>query len=99
RTVRGPVNFSTNDELYSPGVLVQGFDTPPRVMMAHTPPYYARMLGLAGYTKARDLLAYDVDCARAAERLAPVVDRLAARAGVRVRPIDMRRFDEEVESA
>ena len=37
-SVMGPMNFSTNEELCSPGVLISGFDTPPKVMMTHTPP-------------------------------------------------------------
>ena len=94
---RGPMNFSTNDELYSPGVLIDGFDSPPRVMMAHTPPYYARLLETAGYSKAMDLLAYDITALGAAERLGAVMRRIVERSGVRIRNIDIRRLDEEVD--
>jgi hypothetical protein len=55
--LRGPFNFSTNDEFASPGVLVEGFDTPPAVMMSHNPPYYGALLEGAGLHKAKDLLA------------------------------------------
>ena len=53
--LRGPVNPSTNDEC---GVLIEGFDTPPAVMMPYNPPYYDRLLHEAGLAKAKDLIAY-----------------------------------------
>jgi len=93
--VRGPMNLSTNDELWSPGVLVEGFDTPPAVMMGHTPPYYARLLEDAGYTGAKDLLAYWIDTRRQ-DRLERTADRLARRSGFTIRSLDMRHLDEEV---
>src|SRR5262249_3464100 len=40
-TMGGPASFSTNDES---GVLVDGFDTPPVLMMPHNPPYYLTLL-------------------------------------------------------
>ena len=57
-TVQGPFNFSTNDEFASPGILIDGFDTPPIMMMSHNPPYYQKLIESAGWTKAKDLLAY-----------------------------------------
>jgi len=55
KRVRGPFNFSINDEC---GLLVEGFDTPPSVMMGHARPYYADRIEELGYSKVRDLLAY-----------------------------------------
>jgi GNAT superfamily N-acetyltransferase len=94
--VRGPFNLSTNDELYSPGVLVEGFDTPPVVMMGHNPPYYRALMEGAGMEKSRDLLAYWVADPRPPERLVAGVERMAKREGWRVRSLDIRRFKEEV---
>src|SRR5207237_1093502 len=37
RVMRGPMSPSINDEC---GLLVEGFDTPPTLMMPHNPPYY-----------------------------------------------------------
>jgi GNAT superfamily N-acetyltransferase len=51
----GPIDYSTN---YPCGLLVDGFDTPPRVMMNHNPPYYARLLQSWGLEKAKDLMAW-----------------------------------------
>ena len=92
----GPMNFSTNDEFFSPGVLVDGFDRPPSIMMAHTPPYYAALLEGAGYTRAKDLVAYWLTGERPPERLLRGIARLQRSEGVVVRSLDLRRFDEEV---
>jgi hypothetical protein len=51
----GPVSFSLWDQ---PGLLVDGFDTPPSVMMNHHRPYYQGHITAAGYRKAEDLIAY-----------------------------------------
>ena len=53
--VRGPLNPSLNE---SAGVLIDGFDTPPMVMMPHNPREYAAYLESAGYTKVKDLFAW-----------------------------------------
>ena len=90
----GPVSFSLWDQ---PGLLVEGFDTPPYVMMNHHRPYYAGHITSAGYQKAEDLIAY---------RYGPQAslkswDRLMARAmrggEVTLRNIHMdKRFRDEV---
>jgi hypothetical protein len=58
RRIAGPYNLSINQEL---GLLVEGFDTPPVVMMGHALPYYAAHLEENGYHKDKDLLAYIID--------------------------------------
>jgi GNAT superfamily N-acetyltransferase len=92
----GPFNFSTNDELGSPGVLIDGFDTPPMVMMSHTPPYYGRLLEAAGLVKSKDLLAYRVDTNEPPPRLVRGVQRLQHDEAVTIRSLDMKRFAAEV---
>ncbi len=52
----GPVSFSLWDE---PGLLVEGFNTPPCVLMGHHRPYYQKHISALGYAKLQDLLAYD----------------------------------------
>lgn len=97
-TMRGPASYSVNDEC---GLLVDGYDTPPTVMMPHNPPYYLTLLERAGFTKAKDLLVYQ---AGSEERYVPVPERLtratelmAQRLGVTVRPMNMKDFKGEVE--
>jgi hypothetical protein len=52
---RGPMSTNVNEEI---GCLVDGFDTPPYVLMPHHRPYQAKLIENAGYTKAKDLLAW-----------------------------------------
>ena len=53
--MRGPVNPSTNETC---GLLIEGFDSPPVVMMPYNPPYYAGLLEDFGLSKAKDLYAF-----------------------------------------
>ena len=83
--VRGPFNLSINEEC---GLLTDGFDTPPYIMMGHARPYYARQVEAAGYAKAKDLLAYHI----AADFEAPhIMTRLAEKAARRVSVRGLRR--------
>jgi GNAT superfamily N-acetyltransferase len=97
--VRGPLNFSTNDEVASPGVLIDGFATRPSIMLSHNPPYYERLHESAGFVKAKDLLAFHFDDpARPPERGVRILDRLLEREGATVRPLDLRRFREDLDA-
>jgi hypothetical protein len=54
----GPMNPTSNDEC---GLLVEGFETPPAIMMPYNPSYYHALLASAGFRKAKDLLAYHLN--------------------------------------
>jgi len=58
KTVLGPFNLGINQEI---GCLVEGFDSPPYVMMGHAMPYYGSSIEGQGYEKAQDVLAYELD--------------------------------------
>lgn len=92
RRARGPFNLSINAEM---GLLVEGFDTPPMLMMGHAWPYYARRIEDHGYRKAKDTLAYLV-----APNFppSPVMQRLTSHATQRVtvRRLDVKHFDAEM---
>jgi hypothetical protein len=90
----GPISFSLWDE---PGLLVEGFDTPPYVMMPHHPAYYGPHIEAAGYAQVQDLLAYRYDAELPAAALR-IVERVKRRPNVRVRDIrmDKRHFESEV---
>lgn len=96
--MRGPMNFSTNHEL---GLLIDGFDEPPMVMMTYNPRYYARLIGACSYSKAMDLYAYIGDLDERFHNAPPKVFRVAElaakRAGIRIRKADKRHFDAEVQ--
>lgn len=91
----GPANFSSNHEW---GLLVEGFDSPPVVMMPYNPRYYVRHLEeVAGLRKAKDLWAFwlpaNVD---PPEKVVRIAERVRAKEGIVVRPIDLRDFAGEV---
>jgi GNAT superfamily N-acetyltransferase len=96
--MRGPVNLSTNEEIASPGVLIDGFDRAPYIAMSYNPPYYGPLIEGAGLEKSKDLLAYWLDDPTPPERLVRGVERLARREGVTIRSLDMKRFDAEVDT-
>ena len=88
-----PISLSIWDE---PGLLIDGFDQPPTVMMGHHMPEYRGWIEAAGYGKAKDLLTYEVDITAPP---VPLIERLI-KAGrknprIRVREIDTSRFAEE----
>lgn len=58
RRISGPFNLSINQEC---GILVDGFDTPPVVMMPHSPRWYGRLLEEQGFLPLKDLLAYQIN--------------------------------------
>ena len=55
--IRGPMNPNINEEC---GLLIDGFDLPNAVMMPHNPPWYPRLIEHAGFSKAKDLVGFDI---------------------------------------
>lgn len=96
--ILGPMNFSTNDEC---GTLIDGFDSPPVVLMTYNPPYYVDFLEEAGFVKAMDLLAWLRNLEQLVEHMPEkmhrVIGRVKQRYGLSVRPIDMKQWDAEIE--
>jgi GNAT superfamily N-acetyltransferase len=92
--ILGPMDYSTN---YSCGLLVDGFDTPPRVMMNHNPPYYEELLTSWGLTKAKDLCAWWFSDNPRIEQWRPRVERLARRSGVTIRSMQRDNVYREIE--
>ena len=91
--MRGPASFSLNEEC---GLLVQGFDGPPVVMMSYNPPWYEDLITAQGFTKAKDLVAYYLPDAVPTERMVRMADKLRERFKVKVRTLDKRNFWNEV---
>ncbi len=89
----GPFSLSIWDE---PGLLVDGFELPPTVMMGHHLPYYARLVEGAGYAGVKELYTYELPIAAG---FPPAVDRIVAAAEkssrIRMRNVDKSRFDAE----
>ncbi len=53
--IRGPINLSINDEV---GLLVDGFNKPPVLLMTYNPKYYVELFENYGFIKAKDFYAY-----------------------------------------
>ncbi|HET7322432.1 MAG TPA: hypothetical protein VFI96_08070, partial [Longimicrobiaceae bacterium] len=96
--MRGPMNFSTNEEISSPGVLIEGFDTPSVAMMSHNPPYYERLMEASGLEKSKDLFAYWLDGPEPPERLVRGFERALKHSGTVIRPLNLKRFRQEVDT-
>lgn len=94
-TLVGPTSPSTN---YECGLLVEGFDSRPTVMMPYNPPYYASLLEGVGFTKAKDLYAYWSPVHSASlERLRRFAQRIQEREPqLRVRTVNLKDFAREV---
>lgn len=92
-TVLGPTNPSTN---YECGLLVDGFDDPPLVMMPYNPPYYPKLVEAAGFAPTKDLLSWRLPDNDPPAAVARVAEAIRGRGGVRVRSLDMGRFKAEV---
>jgi len=93
--VLGPFNPSTN---YECGLLIDGFDSPPVVMMTYNPPYYPALIEGAGYGKAKDLLAFVSPVqGRSLERLQKIAQRTKKRnPDLVTRGADLKHFKGEV---
>ena len=93
RHALGPISLSIWDE---PGLLIEGFDEPPMVMMGHHRAEYRHWVEAAGYAKAKDLYTFALDIRI---DMIPVIDRLIKSGEknprIRIRSVDKRNFDEE----
>jgi GNAT superfamily N-acetyltransferase len=95
RRAVGPFSFSTNEEV---GLLIDGFDAPPVMMMPYSPPFAGAHVEAAGYAKVKDLVAYDYDVTGSLEITHEAILR---RAGLdpsllAVRHVDMRQFQRDL---
>ena len=95
QVMRGPVNYSTNDDC---GLLVEGFDSPPMIMMSYNPPYYPNLIEGFGFEKAKDLLAYEItDEVQVPERLERTVQWIKKRKNITIRPLVKKQIHQEIQ--
>ena len=91
--VLGPISMSIWEE---PGLLIQGYDHPPTIMMGHAKPEYRGWIERAGYTPAKTLYTYDLDIT---EEFPPIVRRIIQSGEknerIRIREVDKSKFEEE----
>lgn len=92
----GPMDLSTNDEC---GLLIEGHELPPYILMPYHYDYYRSLLEGQGLTKAMDLLQWELtlqtlDFMSVLEELA---EKSESEHGVTVREVDMGNFEQEIE--
>ena len=89
----GPISMSVWEE---PGLLIQGYDHPPTVMMGHAKPEYRGWIEAAGYAPVKQLLTYDLDITN---EFPPIVQRIITSGEknprIRIREVDKSKFEEE----
>jgi hypothetical protein len=93
-TAVGPFNLGINQEI---GCLVEGFDTPPYVMMGHARPYYGEKIEEQGYGRAKDVLTYELTAEQFGlpEHIRTLLRRMGGQ--MRVRPVDRKNTAKELE--
>jgi len=93
--IYGPMNPSTN---YECGSLVEGFDDPPQLMMTYNQKYHAELMEKSGYTKAKDLLALNINMDfEMPEVFRKVSERAEKRSKVTYRHLNKKDWDNEIE--
>jgi len=92
--LRGPFTLDSKGEV---GVLIDGFDTPPRIGMPHNRPYVGALIESAGLAKAKDFYAWWYTSGHIDERTRRIAERTLELPNVRVRPMDLAQFQREVD--
>lgn len=91
---QGPWSLNANSEC---GLLVDGFDTPPYLMMPHARRWYERLVEAQGYSKAKDLYAYQLDITRPFnDRVMRIVRGAERNKHIHVRPLDKKNYMQEI---
>jgi len=94
-TMRGPMNFSTNEEC---GFLINNFEAHPMLMTPYNMPYYADLMESCGMSKAKDLHAYIYEVKEALPQKVLRVAAIAEKRGISVRPVNKKRFSDEMKA-
>jgi GNAT superfamily N-acetyltransferase len=95
--MRGPWSFVSQEW----GLVVEGFTPSPVVMAPYNPFYYIEHLASFNFKKVKDLLVYYISIREGyviPERIMTLTDDVANRYGIRVRQVDMKKYDEEVKT-
>lgn len=93
KTIRGPVSLSINEEL---GCLVNGFDSPPFMMMPHHRPYQGGLIEGQGFAKAKDVFAWSYAVGDVPARAQRAHDQMVAEPSLKVREVDLKQADRDM---
>lgn len=93
RRMRGPLSLTMNDEV---GVLIEGFDLPPMLMMNHHRTWQDRIALSTGLEKAKDFYAWRFDVGNIPPRALKAWQETKALPEVRLRSVDPSKMDREL---
>lgn len=95
-TMRGPANPSSNDEY---GMLLEGFDDEPRILMPYNPKYYLDLCDNYGLKKSKDLYAYKLENPKVvgSEKLRRGAEIAQKRSGLKITSLNIKDFRNELE--
>ncbi len=93
--MRGPANPSSNDEY---GLLIEGFDDPPRILMTYNPPYYIKLIENYGMVKVKDLYAYKLENKKvmSSDKVRRVAELAKQRYGLKLYEMNLKDFDNDL---
>lgn len=93
--LRGPLNPSTN---YDCGLLVEGFEHSPVIMMPYNPPYYGSLVESCGFQKEKDLLSFlgTAEANQGSPRMTRLAERVKKKTEIRIRRGDKKKFESEM---
>ncbi len=94
--MRGPANPSSND-IY--GMLVEGFDDSPRLLMPYNPEYYIKLCEDHGMKKAKDMYAWKIvnEKIMASEKLKRGQELVRKRYNLQISQLNMKNFQKDLE--
>lgn len=94
--MRGPASPSSNDEW---GMLLEGYDDSPRLLMPYNPKYYITLCENYGLTKIKDLYAYKLENRKvsSSEKLIRGAEIVRQRNKVKIVPLEMSKFKEALD--
>ena len=92
--LRGPLSPSMN---YECGILIEGFEQAPTLMMTYNPPYYIDLIESNGFEKEKDLITIRFEERdQPSQRLERLVRRIRRNNKITIRPLNMRNLAEEM---
>ena len=91
--LRGPFTLDSKGET---GVLIDGFDTPPRIGTTYNPRYLGPLIESTGFAKAKDVFGWWYTPGQIDERTLRIAERTLALPNVKVRRMDLSHFAREV---
>lgn len=93
-SMEGPYNFTIYDEL---GILVDGFDSAPSIMVRHNHAYYQSLVENSGFTKAVDWFVFRTTniAQQLTDRMQRIAQLIASRNNINIRQIRLKDYSKD----